>query len=86
MRTTAIASDKVNCLSIRIDEVPGLESSMAFKIHAILSDKSLGIRNDRRYFFGGTSKQGNEISKVSFMHKYVHMFKCPALLGRLCRK
>ena len=51
MRTTAIALDKVNtCLSIRINEIPGVESSMAFKVHAIFSDESLGIRNDMHVF------------------------------------
>ena len=64
MRTTAIGSDKVNCLSIRMDEVPGLDTSLVAKVHTMLSNKSIGIRNDRRYFFASVSKHGSKVSKV----------------------
>ena len=64
MRTTAIGSDKVNCLSIRMDEVPGLDTSLVAEVHTMLSNKSIGIRNDRRYFFASVSKHGSKVSKV----------------------
>ena len=64
MRTTAIGSDKVNCLSMRMDEVPGLDTSLVAKVQTMLSDKSIGIRNDRRYFFASVSKHGSKVTKV----------------------
>ena len=83
MRTTAIASDKVNCLSIRMDEVPGLDTSLVAKVHTMLSDKSIGIRNDRRYFFAGVSKHGSEVSKVPMKYTGILILQF-ANLGLVC--
>lgn len=48
MRTTI--SGSVNCLSIRLDYIPGLQpTSKAFIIRTI-ADKSIGIKSDRKVF------------------------------------
>ena len=66
MRITTICSDKVNCLSIRLDEVPGLDTSLIAKVHTLLLDKSIGIRNDRRYFLASTTfTKGSKVTKVN---------------------
>lgn len=57
---------KTDCLSIRIEEVPGLNHSLIAQVHKILDDKSIGIKNDRRYFLSSVPGEGTQIIKVNF--------------------
>ena len=65
MRMTAIASDKVNCLSIRMDEVPGLDTSLVAEVHCT---SRIGIRNNRQYVLASVPKHGSKVPKVPMMY------------------
>ena len=64
---TYVDTGRTDCLSIRLEEVPGLNHSLIAKVHKTLDDKSFGIKNDRRYFLSSIPIQGTELLKVKFI-------------------
>ena len=64
---TYVDTGRTDCLSIRLEEVPGLSHSLIAKVHKTLDDKSFGIKNDRRYFLSSIPIQGTELLKVKFI-------------------
>lgn len=59
-----VASGKIEYLSIRMEGVPGLLPSTITYVNNALTDKSLDIRSDRRYFLTEVPKAGTTITKV----------------------
>jgi len=66
MRISLITRQKIECLSIRLEDVPGLDISTAEKLEVILvGDKS---KEDWRYFLTwDTPTQGSKITKVNYV-------------------
>lgn len=62
MRT--LTADKIEYLSLRLDEVPGLNPAMKEFINTKLLDKSIGIKRDRKIFIMTLPKHGNPTTKV----------------------
>ena len=65
---TYTGTGKTDCVSIRLEEVPGFNHSLIAKVHKTLDDKSFGIKNDRRYFLSSIPTQGTEILKVNIAY------------------
>lgn len=59
MRTTI--TDKADYLSLRLDEVPSVDSKVKECITTKLSDKSIGIKRDRRMFFVQNADSKNKV-------------------------
>lgn len=59
-----VQSNKMKLLSIRIDELSGISPEMKIYINQAFSDRSIGIRKDRRVFLADVSSA--PINKVFY--------------------
>lgn len=65
MRT--VVSDRVNYLSVRLDDIPGIQpTTKAFVIKKVAADKSIGIKSDRKVFLSEITEDSicTDITKV----------------------
>ena len=65
---TYIGIGKTDCLSIRLEEVPGLNHSLITKLHKTLDNENFGIKNDRRCFLSSIPTQGTKLLKVNIAY------------------
>ena len=72
MRMTS--TDKAEYLSLRLDEVPKLDSEVKEMVTSKLCDKSVGIKRDRRMFIVQLPKNADFKNKVKFKHNF-HTYK-----------
>lgn len=59
-----VQSNKMKLLSIRIDELSGISPEMKMYVNQAFSDRSIGIRKDRRIFLADVSS--TPINKVFY--------------------
>ena len=80
-----ITSDKIKCLSMRLDHIPGLWPATIVSLNKVMADTNIGIKKDRRVFLATAPVNPTALTKVwcIYYNTYVTVwgvYKCDGMV------